>query len=396
METTPGFSGLSCRACGTTVTEELGSGRCPDCGGFLDATYSLDALDLEQESLSGSAPGSMWQFDALLPFRASDAITMGEGATPLVDTPSLASSMGVERVLIKDEGRNPTGTIADRGMSLATTAARSLGAESIGLASTGNGGQSAAAYAARAGLKAHLFLPARSGFVHKAMGNVHGAEQTVVDGRIEEASAAFDAEFGDSETVVPVGAETWFRREGAKTAMLEIIAALDWAVPDAVVHPTGSGAGLLGLYTGARQLRSLGFIDEIPAFYAAQSTGCAPITEAYSDGRDRPDVWAVPDTICGGIEIPDPPDGSAVLEAIRESGGGAVASSDESILDAAVAVSQQEGIELDAASGAAASGAWDLAEREVFEADATVVVLNTGAGAKDDDVLRNHLVRKGV
>jgi len=396
METTDAFAGLACRDCGHQFDAADAPGRCPDCGGILDPQYDLDAVSLAPEDPEGPVD-SMWRYEALLPFPRSTAVTMDEGGTPLVSCPALAEEWGVGEVLLKDEGRNPTGTFKDRGQSVAVTAAVQHGADDVALASAGNAGQAAAAYAARAGLDAHVFLPSRAGFTQKAMVNVHGGDLTVVGGRIGDAGAAFEDAMADEpdwhalQTFV-----TPYRHDGKKTMYYEIAEQRDWTAPDAVVYPTGGGVGLVGMYEGARDLRELGWVDGGPAFYAAQASGCAPIVEAFESGAAVHEAVEHPDTICGGIEIPDPGASPWILEALRASGGGAVATDDDAILQAGVDVAQLEGLEMGATCAAAASGARALAERGEFGPDDTVVLLNTGSANKDADVLRSHLMGQGV
>ena len=396
METTDAFIGLTCVDCGETFDAETATHRCPDCGGILDPDYDYAAIDLSREDLAARRFDTMWRYEELLPFTRESAVSMDEGATALVDCPSLAEEMGVGRVLIKDEGRNPTGTFKDRGQSTAMTAAVQHGASDVALPSAGNAGQAAAAYAARAGLDPHVFLPTRAGFTNKAMVNVHGGDMRVVEGRFGDAAAAFEDAMAEEDWYSVKTFETPYRHEGKKTMLYELVEQNDWAVPDAVVYPTGGGVGLVGMQKAATEFQELGLVDDGPAMYAAQAEGCAPIVEAFEEGRDAHEPWATPDTICGGIEIPDPGASPLVLDALRESDGGAVATSDEAILDAAVAVAQQTGIEMGATCAAAASGAWELSRQDAFDEDDTVVLLNTGAGNKDDDVLRSHLMGKGI
>ena len=396
METTDAFIGLTCVDCGETFGAETATHRCPDCGGILDPDYDYDEIDLSRTDLAARPFDTMWRYEELLPFTRESAVSMDEGATALVECPSLAEEMGVGRVLIKDEGRNPTGTFKDRGQTAAVTAAVQHGATDVALNSAGNAGQAAAAYAARAGLTSHVFLPTRAGFTNKAMVNVHGGDMRVVEGRIGDAAAAFEDAMAEEDWYSVKTFETPYRHEGKKTMLYELVEQNDWAVPDAVVYPTGGGVGLVGMQKAATEFQELGLVDDGPAMYAAQAEGCAPIVEAFEEGRDAHEPWATPDTICGGIEIPDPGASPLVLDALRESDGGAVATSDEAILDAAVAVAQQTGIEMGATCAAAASGAWELSRQDAFDEDDTVVLLNTGAGNKDDDVLRSHLMGKGI
>ncbi|MFB6153584.1 MAG: threonine synthase [Halodesulfurarchaeum sp.] len=396
METSPAFTTLTCVDCDTSV-EPRPTGRCPECGGILDPTYDLSAVELDRGALQERHSDSMWRYGELLPFPSERAVTMGEGGTPVLECPTLAEEMGVETVLIKDEGHNPTGTFKDRGQTVAVTGARVGGAESVALASAGNAGQAAAAYAARAGLDAHVFLPSRAGFTKKAMVNVHGAELTVVEGRIGDAGGEFAAEMESHEEWVSLQTfETPYRHEGKKTMFYEIAEQRDFSSPDAIVYPTGGGVGLVGMYKGAQEFRDLGFVEELPAFYAAQSSGCAPVVRAFEEGQSAHDIWEQPDTICGGIEIPDPGASHWILEALRETDGGAVATDDDDILEAAITVAQAEGVEMVPTAAAAASGAIELAEQGAFDADDTVVIVNTGAGNKEADVLRSHLMGQGI
>lgn len=396
MKTTPAFEGLECRDCSEAFSAEEATHRCPDCEGILDPAYAYDELSLSRSALEERPFDGMWRYEELLPFPREASVTMDEGTTPLIECPDLASELGVAEVYIKDEGRNPTGTFKDRGHALAISAAAQHGASDVALASAGNAGQAAAAYAARAGIPSHVFLPSRSNFVNKAMVNVHGGDMTVVEGRLSDAGAACRDAMEDHEWYSTATFVTPYRHEGKKTMYYEIAEQLDWDVPDAIVYPTGGGVGLIGMYKGAQEFERLGLVEGIPRFYAAQSSGCAPIVEAWEDGNDRHEPWETPDTICGGIEVSDPGASPWVLEALRESEGGAVATPDESILDSAITVAQNEGLEMGATCAAAASGAWALAEEGAFDGSETIVLLNTASGNKEDDILRSHLMGMGI
>ena len=404
METTDRFTGLSCTDCGKTFDAETTTHRCPDCGGILDPTYDYDRIDVTPEDIEARPFESMWRYAELLPFDPDAAVSLGEGATPLVDCPALADAMGVGQVLLKDEGANPTGTFKDRGQSVAMTAAREHGAETVALNSAGNAGQAAAAYAARADIDAHVFLPSRAGFTQKAMTEVHGADLTVTDpidgdSQIGDAGRAYAEAMDDhpewysTKTFV-----TPYRHEGKKTMALELLEQLDWEAPDAVVYPTGGGVGLVGMHKAAREVRDLGWTDDLVPMYAAQAAGCAPIVEAYETGADRHEPLDDDEveTACNGIAIPDPGASPLILDAIRQSDGGAVATADREILDAAITVARTEGLEVGATCAAAASGAFALAKRGDLGPDDTVVLLNTGAGNKDVDALRAHLGEREV
>lgn len=396
METTEAFLGVECVDCGTLFDAETATHRCPDCNGILDPAYDYDSIEITREDFANRRFDSMWRYEELLPFPAESAITLDEGATALVECPDLAEQMGVGNVYVKDEGRNPTGTFKDRGQSAAVTAAVEHGSDEIALASAGNAGQAASAYAAKGGLDSNVFLPERSGFVQKAMVEVHDGKLTVTapiggDSQIGDAGSALEDSLRTEDWYPVQTFVTPYRHEGKKTMALEVIEQLDWDVPDAVVYPTGGGVGLVGMHKAAKELRELGLVDELPGMYAAQSSGCAPIVEAWDAGEDTHVPWTTVDTICGGIAIPDPGASPLILDALRESNGGAVATPDEAILDAALEIAACEGLELAPTCAAAVSGAFELAARGEFGPDDTVVILNTGAGNKDADVLRSHL-----
>ncbi len=389
------FEGFRCTDCGTTIPDD-GATRCPDCEGSLDARYGLAELDLPRETLEARSGG--WKHRELLPFVPSG---MGEGATPLVDAPRLAEELDVARVLIKNEAHNPTGTVTDRGLALVAEAAGRAGAATLALPTTGDGGQSAAAYAARAGLQSRSFVPSRATFVTKAMINVHGGEMRVVEGRFGDAEAVYEE---TRESIPAAEKETWFpaapfdspfRHEGAKPIYYEIAEALEWTVPDAIVAPVGHGATISGIWKGAREFDELGLVSGTPRLYAAQPTGCAPVVEALETGDD-PEPWGVPDTVVGDLEIPDPAGGLPTVEAVRASDGSGVSVDDGDLLDSAATVAQHEGLEVSVASGAAAAAAWELSEDGAFESDDTVVILNTGTGNKDADIVRSRLMGRGI
>jgi len=395
MTTTSAFDGLACTDCGASVALEDDSHRCPDCGGLLEAAYDYDAVDVTAEDLTPRHGAGLGQFTPLLPFTADALVSLGEGATPLVDCPTLATDLGVERVLLKDEGRNPTGSVRDRGLAVAVTDAADAGATDVGLPTTGDGGQAMAAYAARAGLDSHSFAPSRMPFVNKAMINVHGGDMSVGEGRYGDSARVY-ADEAEADWYDLTAFETPFRQEGQKTLAYEIAADCGWTAPDHVVVPTGHGLSLTGLHRGLDDLRALDLLDGAPALHAAQAEGCAPIVEAFEDGDDAHEPVERPDTICGAIEVADPTGSPLALDAVRETGGEAVASEDPEILAGAVDVAQSEGLEVSAATGAAVAGARQLADTGTFGDTDTVVLLNTATGNKDDDILRSHLMSQGI
>ncbi len=396
MEISHAFDGLRCLGCDATFPANEAAGRCSDCGGVLDPQYEYDEIDLDRETLDNRTDRTQWRYRELLPFTPESAISLDEGGTPLVECPRLADELDVGRVLVKDDGRLPTGSTADRGQSLALTAAVEHGETDVALPSPGASAQSAAAYAARAGLDSHSFVPSRTPFTNKAMINVHGGDMNVIGGRFGDAVEAFEDAIAEESWHSLAAFDTPYRHEGQKTTLFEIIEQLDWTLPDAIVAPTGTGLSIVGLHKAARELRELELVDDLPALYAAQAAGCAPFVEAWGAEESEITPIELPDTICGELEIPDPNGSAHVLDALAATDGGAVSVEDPEILESAVTAASSEGLEVGTSTGAALGGTWRLAERDVLGEDDCVVVLNTGAGSKDDDVLRSHLMGQGI
>ncbi len=397
MELTPAFHGLVCPAC-TAESESVFDQQCPSCGAPLESTYAYDersAADLFEQTEAASH--GHWRFDALLPFDRSTAISAAEGETPLCKTDRLVEELDVGEVYIKDEGRNPTGTVYDRGMSLVATALSGhdnpSDLEPLALASTGNSGQSAAAYVGRLGLRSYAFVPSRSAFSNKAMINVHGGQMRVVGGRYGDAADAVDEQLAADYYSLQEFA-TPYRHEGAKTLAFELYSNLG-EVPDVVFVPTSTGEIVTGVGRGFEELTKIGCTESTPTIVAVQPTSCAPIATALEGGRDSPEPWAHPDTIIGELEVADPAGGSQAVETLRRLDGSAVTVDDSDSLDAATTIAHNEIIEMGPAGGAAAAGAWSWAENDAFDGDETVVILNTDGGVKTPDILRSHLMGQG-
>jgi threonine synthase len=396
MQTTEAFDGLRCLDCGAQF--ESVTQCCSSCGGPLDPTYDEAALGMAHEDMftEHAAEDSLARFAPALPFDGDVLVTLQAGGTPLIPCPALAAEWGVDRVLLKDEARNPTGAMVDREMALAVTAASEAGAETVALPTTGNGGQAAAAYASRAGLASEAFAPSRTPFQNKAMINVHGGEMSIVGGRYPDAVEVFE----DADVEHSLAAfETPYRHEGAKTVAYELLTQLD-APPDAVVHTTGHGTGLVGIHKGFRECATTGIVDGEPRLYAAQPAGCAPLVSAWDSAARAPRADGIepveyPDTICGSLEIPDPAGGAHALDALAATDGGAVAPTDEELLDAGLALAGA-GVPASATGGAAVSGAATLAERGAFDADETVVLVNPATANREADLLRSRLMSEGV
>lgn len=376
-------SEIVCRDCGEQYDLDLTTFPCPECGGILDPQYGLDRIGIDRDDWEARS-GSMWKYRELLPVRDRDAIvSLGEGETPLLECPRLADVLGVEEVFIKDEGQNPTNTFKDRGQAAAVSMANEQGIETVALPSAGNAGQSASAYAARAGIDCHVFLNHQAGDVKKDLVESHGAHLHLVDGKIRDAGAAFTEERDEHGWYSVATFQTPYRHEGKKTMGYEIYESLDWSTPDEIIYPTGGGVGLIGIWKAYKELRDLGWIaDTPPEMTVAQSEGSAPVVEAIQADADEHEPWEHPDSIAKGVEIPDPGASPWMLDAVKESGGAGVAVSDKEATKAALKLAQTEGIEMCVTAAVALAGALKRAERGAYDGDEQLVIINTGAGVK--------------
>jgi len=384
------FTHVECRDCGEQYSHDVTPGPCAECGGLLDPQYDYGSLDVEPADWEGR-PGSMWKYRELLPVRDPAAVvSMGEGATPLVGCPRLADELEVGGLWLKDEGQNPTNTFKDRGQSAAISAANEHGVGTVALASAGNAGHAASAYAARTGMDCHVFLNHQAGSVKKDMVRAHGAQLHLCDGKLGDAGRAFGEAREEHGWYSVATFETPYRHEGKKTMGFELFEAFDWSTPDHIVYPTGGGVGLIGIWKAYRELRELGWVsDDPPALHVAQTTGSAPVVEAIERGAEEHEPWADPESIARGVEVADPGASSWILEAVEASGGAGVAVSDNDAFEAALAMARRGGPEMCVTAAVAFAGARKLAEQGVFGSEESVVVINTGAGCKTADYLGN-------
>lgn len=350
-----------------------------EAGKPLLVRYDLDAVEqaVDKATLAGR-PRDMWRFRELLPVpEPSDVVSLGESVTPLV--PLVAEP----NVIVKDEGRLPTGSFKARGLAMAVTMARLLGATRLAIPTNGNAGAALAAYATRAGLASFVFCPADTPEVNVREIAMQGAEVWRVDGSIT-----------DCARIVTEGEEAmgWFdvatlrepyRLEGKKTMGLELAEQLDWTLPDVIVYPTGGGTGLIGMWKAFQELRELGWIEgPLPRMVAVQASGCAPIVRAWREGADHAEPWENAHTIASGIRVPAAIGDFLILRAIRESGGFAVDVDDEMIGSARVHLAGTEGI-LTSPEGAATYAGYRAAlSKGVISEEERVVLFNCGNGLK--------------
>ena len=355
-------------------------------GRLLLCRYDLAELRtaVTRDSIS-AGPASLWRYAALLPVDRPDAaVSLSEGFTPLLPAPRLGKALGCQGLLVKDEGRNPSGSFKDRGASVAVSRLRELGIATVVHNSSGNAGAAWALYCARAGLRCVNLLPDDVLPASLAQSLLGGAETLLVEGRWNDAGRmAKEAASRHNWFFVGTLAEPW-RLEGKKTMGLEIAEQLGWRLPDAVCYPAGGGLGAIAIYKGFRELMELGWIEpaRLPKLIVTQYAGCAPIVRAFQNGADHAEPWDDIDIPRGGLKSASPLGARAVLALLRETGGAAYAIADEDAIATAAQATRLEGLFPCPESGTALAGLRQAVADGVLDAGAEVVVVSTASGLK--------------
>ncbi len=371
---------LACSACDHTAPGDAKASVCPKCGQPLLVIHAqLPARD------SLLPRWDMWRYSSLLPIGPNETpVTLGEGATPLIDAPALAKSIGLRKLWIKDEGLNPTASFKARGMSAAVTRALYVGVPGLVCPTAGNAGAALAAYGTAAGLPVRVFAPETTPPPILATIRTLGATLDLVQGHIGDAgkkARAFAAEHGyfDMSTL-----REPYRIEGKKTMGVELAEQLGWRLPDAIIYPTGGGTGLIGMWKVFRELATAGWIsksERMPRMVTAQADGCAPIVRAWAKGETSAVPWENPETHASGLRVPGPLGDRLILKAIKESNGDAASVGEEAIREATARMSRETGIDA-APEGGCALAVMELLVREGrLDQDSEVVIYNTGSGA---------------
>lgn len=357
--------------------------------------YDLDAVRaaVSRDALRERPPG-MWRYRELLPLdAATEPVSLGEPQTPLLHCPRLGAHLDVAELYVKDESLLPTGSFKARGMAMAVTMARRFGVTRVAVPTAGNAGGALAAYAARAGLGCHVFMPADTPAVNRMEAALYGARAFLVDGLISDCAAIVRAgkeRFGwfDMSTL-----REPYRIEGKKTMGLELADQMDWSLPDVILYPTGGGTGLLGMWKAFGELAALGWLAQprLPRMVACQSSGCAPLPRAFAAGERFAAEVRDPHTVASGLRVPGLLGDFMVLDAVRASGGRAAAADEARLLDRVRLAARTEGLALcpeaaaclDVLARARAEGWIGARER--------VVVFNTGAAQKYVEALATEL-----
>ena len=376
---------LECTRCGEHLSADRPQHICPKDGGVLYVRYDLASLKgkFRPETLSGRV-ASMWRYAEVFPELPENEkpVTLGEGFTPML------ASREYPNVFIKDEGLNPTGSFKARGMSAAVTMAKHYGLKKLAVPSAGNAGGALAAYAAAAGIEAHIFMPRDVPTANRMESDYYGAHVTLVDGLISDC-ARMVAERATKEGWFDVSTlKEPFRVEGKKTMGYEVAEQLGWKLPQGIIYPTGGGVGMIGMWKAFDEMEELGWIgSDRPKMITVQAAGCAPIVKAWEAGKSASEMWAGAATFAAGLRVPKAYGDYLILDILKKSHGTAIAATDEEILAATRHWASVEGV-FAAPEGAASLVAYQkLRASGFFRAEDKVVLFNTGSAYKYLDMI---------
>jgi threonine synthase len=361
------------------------------CGSPLLVRYDLEKAKstFVKSSFTGRV-ASLWRYRELLPLQDdANCISLGEGFTSLLDAKNLSAELGLRQIWLKDEAQNPTGSFKDRGLSLAISRAKELGVKKAAIPSAGNAGGSFAAYAARAGIGAHVFMPRDTPLANQIEVEQYGAKLTLVDGLINDCGRII-AERKNAEGWFDISTlKEPYRLEGKKTMGYEIAEQLGWRLPDVIIYPTGGGTGLIGMWKAFGELEEMGWIAGArPRMVTVQASGCAPIVKAFDENKAAAEPWQNAETIASGLRVPQAVGDFLMLQILRESGGAALSVSDDEMLAEIHRVGKAEGIFFCPEGAACVAALRRLVKSGWIKPNAEVVIFNTASGLKYLDVIQ--------
>ncbi len=386
---------LECTNCARVIDADQLIGLCPYCGKVLFARYDLSAAGrlLTKDVLTTRRQG-MWRFHEVLPVRdPANVLSLGEGMTPMLEAPRLGARYGLTRLLLKDEGQNPTGTFKARGLSAAASRARELGARAVSMPTAGNAGAALAAYAARGGLDAYIVMPEDTPAINKAECVVYGAHAYEIKGLIHDAGRVLRQLAPERGWFDITTLNEPYRVEGKKTMGYEIAEQLDWKLPDVIIYPTGGGTGIVGMWKAFDEMEHLGWIPagSRPRMIAVQAAGCAPIVRAFDAGKTEAGTFENAHTVASGLRVPTAIGDYLILRAVRDSGGTALAVTDEELLAGMRELASTEGVFTAPEAAATVAALPKLRDRGFLRSGERVLLLLTGAGMKYTDLVSAEL-----
>jgi len=355
------------------------------CGAPLLARYDLEraARTFSRTTLAARDSG-LWRYTELLPLRElRNRVTFGEQPTPIVHLQRTGLQIGVQSLFLKDESTLPTASFKARGAAAGVSRARELGVRAFAMPTNGNAGAAWSAYAARAGIAAHIVMPRAAPPINRLECTASGAHLTLCEGTIADAGRIVAGEIAAHRWYDASTLKEPYRIEGKKTIAFEFVEQMHWRLPDVIVYPTGGGVGLIGIHKALLELRAIGLIEgPLPRYVAVQSAGCAPIVEAFKQGKRESSAWPDANTVAFGINVPKALGDFLVLEALAATQGTAIAVSDEQLLETQRRIFSTEGIFVCPEGGATLAAAIDLFAQGWIQKDETVLLINTGSGLK--------------
>ena len=372
---------LECSRCAQTYDHERPQNLCEACGKPLFARYDLEkvAQAWSKSALMGRT-ASLWRYEKLLPvIDPACIVSLGEVMTPLIRTRRLGGFLGLDALWVKDESPLPGGSFKARGLAMAVSKAKELGLTKLAIPSAGNAATALSIYATAAGMEANIFMPKDTPAFNQKTCRMAGASVTLVDGLITDAGKIV-AERKAKENWFDVSTlKEPYRVEGKKTMGLELAEQFDWQLPDTIIYPTGGGTGIVGMWKGFQELEAIGWIDsKRPRMISVQAAGCAPIVKAWEAGDAEAEPWVNAHTIAAGLRVPQAVGDFLILDAIRESGGTAIAVTDEEILEAMNILGMREGILACPEGAATVAGLMKLVETGQIDKSERIVLFNTG------------------
>ena len=384
------FTHLQCTWCGSEHPHEKPIRTCPDCGKVLFARYDLDAIGktTSPDAFQGR-DSNMWRFFEMMPvIDVENLVTLGEGGTPLMPARNLGASLGLENLYIKDEGLNPTGSFKARGLSAAVSKAKEVGEMKVTMPTAGNAGGALAAYAAKAGMEATVFMPQDAPMANQLECRALGARLFLIEGLINDAGR-MSQEMAAKENLFDLSTlREPYRAEGKKTMALELAMDLGWRAPDVIVYPTGGGTGIVGMHKAFKELQDLGWIDTPqPKFICIQAEGCQPLVKAFHRGEKTATEYPNASTDAAGLRVPAVFADYIILKVLRETGGTAIAVTDQEMVDAMTEMGAAEGVFAAPEGAATLVGLKKLIDQNFLTGSETVILMNTGSGYKYMDLL---------
>ncbi len=381
---------LTCSYCGQRYDADKLQTTSPCCGKVLLANYDLEraATTLTPANLA-ERPWTLWRYEELLPLRErANVLTLGEGGAPLLSVANLGRELGLSRLLIKDEGQNPTGSFKARGLAVAVSRAKELGATVLAIPSAGNAAAAMSAYAARGGLAAKVAMPRDTPPAMIAECVAYGADVTLVDGLIDDCGKLIRERSAEEGWFDVSTLKEPYRAEGKKTMGLELAEQLGWRLPDAIIYPTGGGTGIVGMWKAFAELEAMGLIGpKRPKMIVVQAANCAPIVRAFEQGERHAPKWENATTIAPGMRVPVAIADYLILDAVRESGGTARTVTDQAMIEAVKLLAATEGLLVSPEAGATVAMARQLVADGTLDPDEEVVLFATGSGLKHPDVM---------